>query len=99
MSVSSVMDLPRYAMVAGVQTTSNRASTPEEIAARCADKLVHIPEHLDEEDHGRAQEFKARITTIMAHYISEAIKSDRNMLYIKLDAAGHADISELIRSF
>jgi len=99
MSVVSMMDLPRNTPVVGVQTTLNRRSTPQEIAARCADKLVHIPAHLEAEDQARAQEFKDRITTLVAHYISEAINSDRDMVYKKLDAAGHADISELVRSF
>lgn len=99
MSVVSMMDLPRDTMIVGVQTTSNRRSTPQEIAARCADKLVHIPAHLEAEDQARAQEFKDRITALVAHYISAAINSDRDMVYKKLDAAGHTDISELVRSF
>lgn len=99
MSVVSVMNLPQHTAVVGVHTTSNRRFTPEEIASRCADKLVHIPAHTSTDDQARAQEFKARIAVLVAHYISEAIKSDRDMVYSKLDAAGHTDISELIRSF
>ena len=98
MSVVSVMNLPRDTMVVGVQTTSNRRSTPQEVAARCADKLVHIPAHLGAEDQERAQEFKDRIATLVAHYISEAIKSDRDMVYKTLDAAGHTDIVALVRN-
>lgn len=99
MSVIATMDLPQHTMIVGVQTTSNRTSTPEEIAARCADKIVYVPAHADQDSQDRATEVRNRIAALVAHYISEAIKSDRAVVYNKLDAAGHHDISELIRSF
>jgi hypothetical protein len=99
MSVSAIMDLPQHAVLVGVQTTANRASTPEEIAARCADKIVYVPAHADQEAQDRALEVKNRITALVAHYISEAIKSDRAVICSNLDAEGHPDIAELIRSF
>jgi transposase len=82
-----------------VQTTSNRGSTPEEIAARCVDKIVYVDPDSDQEALAKATELQARMTALIAHYISEAIKSDRSMVYHKLAAAGHTNIVELIRSF
>lgn len=82
-----------------VQTTSNRGSTPEEIAARCVDKIVYVDPDSNQEAYDKAVELQARMTALIAHYISEAIKSDRAMVYNKLDAAGHTDIVALIRSF
>jgi len=99
MSVSAVMDLPQNTMIVGVQTTTNRTSTPEEIAARCADKIVYVPAHADQDAQDRATEVKDRISALVAHYISEAIKSDRAVVCSKLDAAGHTDTAELVRSF
>ena len=99
MSVIATMDLPQHTMIVGVQTTSNRPSTPEEIAARCADKIVYVPAHADQDAQDRATEVKDRIAALVAHYISEAIKSDRAMVYHKLETAGHPGIAELVRSF
>lgn len=96
---SGFMDISRDTPIVQVHTTSNRGATPEEIAARCADKIVYVPAHADQDAHDRALEVKTHIAGLVAHYISEAIKSDRTMVCSKLDAAGHTNISELIRSF
>lgn len=97
MTQALTMDLPRYAPLVEVHTTSGRGETPEEVAARCANKLMHVSDSAPAEIRDQARAFKAHIEQVVAHYMREAIASDRTTVYNAIKDAGHPDLAELIR--
>ena len=97
MTQALTMDLPRYAPLVEVHTTSGRGETPEEVAARCANKLMHVSDSAPAEIRDQARAFKAHIEQVVAHYMREAIASDRTTVYNAIKDAGHPELAELIR--
>lgn len=80
-----------------VHTTQNRGFTPEEIAERCAAKIVSVSDSAHPAIRDQATAFKKQITTVVASYLREAVKSDRTTVYNALNDAGHPELAELIR--
>lgn len=96
MSVAK-LDLPRNTPVVQVHTTSGRGFTPEEVAARCADRLVAVSDTAPPVIRDQARAFKVQVEKTVAHYMREAIASDRTTVYNALKDAGHPELAELIR--
>jgi hypothetical protein len=94
---SGFMDLPRDKQIVQVHTTSGRGANPEELAKRCADKLVSVADTAPMAIREQAIAFKEHIERLVAIYMYEAIASDRNTVYTALKSAGHPDLAELIR--
>ena len=94
---SGFMDLPRDKQIVQVHTTSGRGANPEELAKRCADKLVSVADTAPPAIREQAIAFKEHIEMVVAIYMREAIASDRTTLYNTIKAAGHSDLAELIR--
>lgn len=80
-----------------VSTTSNRGFTPEEIADRCVEKLMHVSEEAPPEVRDQAKAFKERMRVVIAFYMKDAIKNDRVTMYNQLAQAGHSELAEIIR--
>ena len=80
-----------------VQTTENRGFTPEEVALRCADKIVAVSANAHQAIREQAAAFKEQVTAVIAHYMREAIKSDRTTVYNAIMDAGQPKLAELIR--
>lgn len=80
-----------------VKTTSKRGFTPEEIAARCADKIVSVSETAHPALREQATAFKGNIEKLLAFYMKQAVASDRTTVYNALKDAGHPELAELIR--
>jgi hypothetical protein len=80
-----------------VHTTSGRGFTPEEIASRCADKLVGIADTAHPAIREQARAYKATMAAVVAQHIREGIASDRTTVYNALKDAGHAELADLIR--
>jgi hypothetical protein len=97
MTQAMMMDLPRHTPLVQVHTTSGRGFTPEEVAARCADKLMHVSDSAPAEIRDQAHAFKAHIERVVAQYMREAIASDRTTVYNAIKDAGHPELAELIR--
>lgn len=97
MTQSMTMDLPREKVLVNVHTTSGRGFTPEEVAARCADKLISVSDQAPPAIRDQARAFKAQIEMVVALYMREAIASDRTTVYNALKDAGHPELAELIR--
>ena len=97
MTQAMMMDLPRHTPLVQVHTTSGRGETPEEVAARCANKLMHVSESAPAEIRDQAYAFKAHIERVVAIYMREAIASDRTTVYNAIKDAGHPELAELIR--
>jgi hypothetical protein len=91
------MDLPRDIPLVAVHTTNGRGFTPEEVAARCADKLISVSDTAPREIADQARAFKSHIERVVAMYMREAIASDRTTVYNALKDAGHPELAELIR--
>jgi hypothetical protein len=94
---AGVMDIPRDIPLVQVHTTSGRGFTPEEVAKRCADRLMYVADSAPLGIREQAMAFKDHIEKVVAIYMREAIASDRTTVYNTLKTAGHADLAELIR--
>ena len=81
-----------------VETTHNRGFTPEEVAERCAEKIVSVSDSVEDPMvKAQAEAFKSHITNLIAFYMKEAIKSDRTTVYNASKDAGQPKLAELIR--
>jgi len=94
---SGFMDIPRDIPLVQVHTTNGRGFTPEEVAKRCADRLMYVADSAPLEIREQAMAFKDHIEKVVAIYMREAIASDRTTVYNTLKTAGHGDLAELIR--
>jgi len=63
-----------------IHTTNNRGFTPEEIAERCADKLISISDSADPVLQQQARAFRTDMVKAIAFYMKEAIQSDRTTI-------------------
>lgn len=97
MTQTMTMDLPRTGMVVGVKTTDGRGFTPDEVASRCADKLMYVSDDAPPAIRDQARAFRMQIEKVIAHYMREAIASDRTTVYNAIKDAGHPDLAEMIR--
>jgi len=90
------LSLPETPVVT-VHTTENRGFTPEEVAARCADKIVAVAETAPPAIRDQAVAYKKTVERVIAHYMQEAIRSDRTTVYNALIDAGHPELAAVIR--
>jgi len=80
-----------------VKTTKNRGFTPEEVAERCADRIISISDQANPIIREQAHTFKRHLVKTLAFYMREAIKSDRTTVYNALKDAGQPKLADLIR--
>lgn len=80
-----------------VETTSNRGFTPQEIAKRCSDRLISVSDTASPLIRDQARAYKKHMEQVIAHYMQEAINSDRTTLYNLLKSQGNGDMAEIIR--
>jgi hypothetical protein len=80
-----------------VHTTTKRGFTPEEVASRCVDRIISISDQANPILQQQAHAFKGNIESVIAHYIKEAIQSDRTTIYNALNDAGQPKLADLIR--
>jgi len=92
----ATLDIPKDYVV-GVQTTHNRGHSPEEVAQRCVDRIISIGDETHPLIRDQARAFKEQMIKLVAHYMREAIKSDRTTVYNELKNAGQPQLAELIR--
>ena len=90
------MELPPTFKV-DVQTTDNRGFTPEEVAERCANRIVAVSDNAEPMVRAQAHAFKEEIQKTVVFYMKEAIKSDRTTVYNALIDAAQPELAELIR--
>ena len=91
-----LMELPKTPIV-DIKTTNNRGFTPEEVAARCVDKIVEVGDHAAPEIRDQAHAFKAHLEKVITFYMKEEIKSDRTTVCNAIKNAGHEKLAEMIR--
>ena len=80
-----------------VLTTETRGFTPEELAQRCADKIVSISDDAHPAIQAQAHAFKERIVHLVEIYLADAVQNDRTTVSNALTDAGHPDLASLIR--
>jgi hypothetical protein len=80
-----------------VHTTENRGFTPEEVAERCVAKIISVSDNAHPGIRDQANAYKKHIEKVVAHYMREAIRSDRTTVYNNLKDAGHPELADAIR--
>ena len=91
------MELPRFAQLVTVNTTSGRGFTPEELAAKCADKIVSVSEDAPAPIREQARAVERRGEQVVLLYLKQAVHSDRTTVYSALNDAGHPGLADLVR--
>ena len=84
-------------MQVNVHTTSGRGFTPEEIAERCVDKIIHISDAADPMIQQQARAFRKQVVAVVTKHLKDAVQSDRTTVYNALVDAGQPQLAELIR--
>lgn len=79
-----------------VFTTSNRGFTPEELAERALDKLLHISDNADPMVKAQAMVYKEQVRQLLVFYMHAAIKSYKTTLCAELAKQGHGDMAQLV---
>ena len=80
-----------------VHTTNNRGFTPEEVAERCAQKVISISDTAPPAIQAQARAFRKQLVKVLEFYMREAIKSDRTTVYNAIKDSGNLELAELIR--
>jgi len=80
-----------------VQTTSHRGWTPEEIADRALDRILHISKDADEQVRAQALVFKEQIRQVLVLHMEEAVKSDRTTVCAELEKQVQKELASIIR--
>jgi len=91
------MEIPRDKVLVDVNTTNNRGFTPEELAEQCVKKIISISDNAHPGVRDQARAFSKDIEKLIAHYMQQAVQSDRTSVYNALTDAGHPQLAELIR--
>lgn len=81
-----------------ILTTSGRGFTPEEIAERALDKIMHVGENAPPVIRDQALAFRDHIRSVLVYYMYEAVKSDRTTQANKLREAGHPELVQILIS-
>ena len=90
------MELPKNPIVT-VHTSDNKGFSPEEVASRCADKIIQVGDNAPIEIQEQARAYKEHIEKVIAFYMKEAIQSDRTTVVNVIKNAGQEKLAELIR--
>ena len=75
-----------------VMTTQGRGFTPEEIAERALDKIIHVGAQSHPAIRDQAEAFKANIRQVLVYYMHEAVRSHNVTLAAKFKQAGHPEL-------
>jgi len=88
---------PVKSFMVDVQTTNGRGFTPEEVAERCANKIIAISDDANPAIRAQAHAFRGQILKTLEFYMREAIRSDRTTVSNTLTDAGQTELAKLIR--
>lgn len=94
---TGTMEIPKDQILVNVSTTNNRGFTPEEVAEQCVKKIISVSNNTHPALRDQAQAFSNHIEKVVAHYMKQAIRSDRTTVYNAIKDAGHPSLAELIR--
>lgn len=81
-----------------VMTTQGRGFTPEEIAERALDKIIHVGSNAHPAIRDQAEAFKDAIRQVLVYYMHEAVRSHNVTLVSKFRKAGHPEFIPILDS-
>ena len=79
-----------------VMSTQGRGFTPEEIAERALDKIIHVGSSAHPAIRDQAEAFKDSIRQVLVYYMHEAIRSHNVTLVNKFQQAGHPELIPIL---
>ena len=79
-----------------VLTTHERGFTPEEVAERALDKIIHVGSSAHPAIRDQAEAFRDSIRQVLVYYMQEAVRSHNVTLANRLTKAGHADLTSIL---
>lgn len=79
-----------------VMATEGRGSTPEEVAERALDKIIHVGSHAHPAIRDQAEAFKDSIRAVLVYYMHEAVRSHNVTLVNKFKQAGHPELTAIL---
>jgi hypothetical protein len=90
------MNLPLTPIVM-VTTTDHRGQTPEEVALRCANKLISVSDSAPPAIRDQALAYREDLLNVVTSYMKEAVAQDRVTVYNALVEAGHPQLAAAIQ--
>jgi hypothetical protein len=82
--------------IVSVTTTNNRGLTPEELAERCAERIISVSKDAHPALRDQAIAFRAQIVVVLSKYLKEAVTNDRVTVYNALVESGQQKLAEAI---
>ena len=79
-----------------VMSTEGRGFTPEEIAERALDKIIHVGSSAHPAIRDQAEAFKNSIRQVLVYYMHEAVRSHNVTLVNKFTKAGHPELIPIL---
>ena len=79
-----------------VSVTNGRGVSPEEYASMARKRIISVSTEMPEAIRSQANAFGDDIERVIAHYMRQAIKSDRTTIYNALVEAGQPELAKAI---
>jgi len=79
-----------------VMSTQGRGFTPEEIAERALDNIIHVGSSAHPAIRDQAEAFKDSIRQVLVHYLHEAVRSHNVTLANKFTQLGHPELLPIL---
>ena len=79
-----------------VMSTEGRGFTPEEIAERALDKIIHVGSNAHPAIRDQAEAFKDSIRQVLVYYMHETVRSHNVTLVNKFMKAGHPELIPIL---
>lgn len=79
-----------------VMATEGRGHTPEEVAERALDKIIHVGSSAHPAIRDQAEAFKDSIRGVLVHYMREAVRSHNVTLVNKFKQAGYPELTSIL---
>lgn len=79
-----------------VMSTQGRGFTPEEVAERALDKIIHVGSSAHPAIRDQAEAFKDSIRQVLVYYMHEAVRSHNVTLVNKFTKAGHPELIPIL---
>lgn len=77
---------------------SGRGFTPEELAEQALSKIISVGGNCHPVIRDQAEAFKDSIRGVLVHYMRQAVRSHGTTLAVKLCAAGHPELVNLVEN-
>ena len=79
-----------------VATTHGRGASPEELATRAVDKIVHISDSAHPMLAEQARAFRENLYSVLVYYMHEAIRAHNVTLVHRFHDAGYSELVSIL---